>query len=170
FAEIRLIQLEFERPPGRTILCPDFPPATFPILTQSPIRVISRWLPFSVLPSEGDTAINHAAEIPLEVVMVRRRRGIALGVQADDEIIAPVIGRVLDFRSEVHAFLPPSEPETHDASRTLDQTGWCSPFSFGRTTIEDRSGSRAGHPERIGEEAQNQRRGYHPISVFVQAE
>jgi len=102
--------------------------------------------------------------------MVRRWRGIALGVQADDEIIPPVIGRVLDFRSEVHASLPPSEPETHNASRTLDQAGWGSPFSFCRTTVEDRSGWRGGHPERISEETQNQQRGDHPISVFVKAE
>ena len=87
FAEIRLIQLEFERPPGRTILRPNFPPATFPILSQSPIRIIPRRLPFSVLPSEDDTAIDHAAEIPLEVVVVRSWRGVALGVHADDEII-----------------------------------------------------------------------------------
>src|SRR5207302_1964069 len=133
------VQLEDDRPPRVDAQLANRPPTPGPPLAQSPAGVMSRRAPPPASAREYDAAVEHAPEIPLAVVLIRRGRSITQRVQAHDEVVTPIGGGVLDEGRNVNLVPPTLHQHTNTAARLRNHQAGGAPLETVNMLTERRS-------------------------------
>src|SRR5688572_26878777 len=67
-----------------------FPATASPVCPEPPVRIIPGRLPATVPPPEHNAAVEHPPEVQLKVIVLRSRCAVALGVDTQHEVVAPL--------------------------------------------------------------------------------
>jgi hypothetical protein len=74
-------------------------------------------MPASILRKRDETAVEHAAEIPLAIAGSGTRSTAPIGIQAHYEVVAPIECGIGSVRRQVDEIIVPHDPDANFARR-----------------------------------------------------
>lgn len=95
-------------------------------------------MPAPILRERDDTAVEHAAQIPLAISGSGTRAAAPIGIQAHDEVVAPIECGIRGVCRQVDEIIVPHDPDADVARRGHDTERGCSVLSLVGTAIDYR--------------------------------